>query len=199
MSWMYSIELPQGALIKRQMQLTMDAVTFNGKSIPVAAIDVVKSQVTRQFVNGIPTATTYKVQLEGQGGLRQTMKWSFASLQKQETKDKCEQAYRTMIDLIRDQAGPRIVANQLAKPLPTKFGPYEITPEGVGVSGLLSAKQAPWVAITGATMNQGVYSVTFVDEQGRGKAFGAMSLWDANAIFLPEVMTGYRNWFLQPR
>ncbi len=102
MSWMYSIELPQGALIKRQMQLTMDAVTFNGKSIPVAAIDVVKSQVTRQFVNGIPTATTYKVQLEGQGGLRQTMKWSFASLQKQETKDKCEQAYRTMIDLIRD-------------------------------------------------------------------------------------------------
>ncbi len=44
-------------------------------------------------------------------------------------------------------------------------------------------------------MNEGVYSVTFVDEQGRGKAFGAMSLWDDNAIFLPEVMTGYRNWF----
>ena len=195
MTWSYEVEVPAGTLMKRQLHLTTGVVTFNGKSIPVAAIEVVRVEVVRHSTNGIPTNTSYKIALDG-NGQSLTLNWAVASLQKQETKNRAEQAYRTLLDMVTDQAGPRIVQRQLSMPLPAKFGPYTFSADGIEASGLLSAKAAPWASIVGAAMSSGVYTVHYMNEQGKQKTMGGMSLWEPNAIFFQQIFQAYRNHFI---
>lgn len=199
MSWVYATELPDGPVIKRQLHLTPEAISFQGNSIPMQAIEQVRMEVVRRYTNGIPTATGYKIQLEG-NGFKLTPKWGFASLQKKETKARCEEAYKTLTDLLDHFVGPRIVQAQLAQPFPATFGSYEITPHWIASKGLLGTDSCVWPQVTGVDLNQGSMAVTYVNDKGSNKRLGGMTLWTPNAWFLPEIIDAYRKWFLgQPQ
>lgn len=182
--------------MKRQLHATMDAISFQGKSIPIDDIWTVRMHLVEQSTNGIPTATTYNIRLGGGQTPELRLGWSYTSVQKRVTKDLCEQAYRTLVDLIMDRVCPRIVQYQFSQPLPTKFGPFEISPEGVEVAGMLNAKRAPWPAITEVTMNSGFWSLNYINEQGKQRSLGSMSLDHPNGLFLPEIVYGYQKAFL---
>lgn len=190
--WVYEVDLPMGALVKRHLQLTTSWVTFNGKSMAVADIWSISIQVTRHFTNGIPTQTTYLVKLGDANGRDFKLNWSFGSLQKKATKELCGQAYRTLIDMLADQAGPRIIGWLINQPMPFKLGPLEFSADGIDVSGLLSAKRAPWPSITRVAMEQGNYNVFYVNENGKEARLATMSLMLPNAVFLPELVSGVR-------
>lgn len=198
MSWTYQAEVGSG-LTKKQMELSFDAITFQGRSIPVDQVTAVCVEVVRNFTNGIPTTTNYKIDLHGPGGQSLRCAWAYASLAKTETKQRSEQAYRTLLDLVADKAGPRIVQYYLSQPMPAKFGPYTFSPAGIEASGLLSAKQAPWQAITGTSLNGGVHTVHFLNEQGKPKTLGALPLTEPNAYFFPAIFAGYRQICTQPQ
>ena len=196
MSWNYAVELPNGALGKRQMALTEDLVTFEGKNIALSQVDEVMVNVVRQYVNGIPTQTSYEITLAG-AAEKLKLKWMVASLQKKETKEFCEQAYQVLMDLIFAKVGPKVVASYLSAAGPMKLSALEFSPAGIQVKGLINRKQAPWSAIAGVTTAPGSLDIKYFNEQGAEKTLANISLIEANACFLPQIIGELRAKYVQ--
>lgn len=195
MSWSYTAELPQGALVKRRVHYDLTSINFQDKSIPLAAIETVKVRITRQSVNGIPTATTYQVELGSSQVPTLKMNWAFASLQSKETKARCEEAYQILMNVLDGEVRDRVVQAQLSRPLPTKFGPFEISPQNVTARALIKTVEVPWQSVAGTNLAAGVYSLVYINDKGKQANLGAMDLWQDNALWLPQIIAGYRQWF----
>ena len=199
MSWSYSAEVPSGAIMKRRVHYDLQQISYQDKSIPLGAIETVKMKITRQSVNGIPTATTYQFELGSSQWRGLSMNWGYASMQSKATKAQCEEAYQTLINLLDGEVRERVVAAQLSRPLPTKFGPFEITPQYVAGRAIIKTVQVAWQSVVGTDLDSGVYSLVYVNEKGAQAKMGAMDLWQDNALWLPHVVACYRNWFAGPR
>lgn len=193
MTWSYDVTIPNGMVMKRHLLLTPEAVTFQNKTILLASINEVRVSMVRNYTNGIPTMTTYKVKLASPVG-HMTCQWGYSPMQKKETKQLCEASFRQLMDLLDRTVGARI-AEYIATHA-TEFGDYQFQLEGVSYKGLLGTKTIPWHRICGGHIYQGQMSVRYLDDTNSEKFLGSMSLWQPNAYFLPEIVQAVRDRYL---
>lgn len=192
--WLF--ETTVGGLGGKPLAIAPDRIVFGDKTIPVAGIRIVNTQVVNQYVNGIPTGTNYNLTFQGDGW-KQVIRWAHGSIAKAETKERDKTAYAVLDDFLMKAVGPRLADEAVARmhgPEPMKVGALILGPELV-VKKLMGAKTIPWaaVAVEHLSMQAGAWNVMVIDQQNQLQRIANISLLADNATFLHILLNACRT------
>lgn len=187
-----------GVMGKREVVLSPGQIVFGKHVVATHTIAEVRLRVTKNYVQGIPTSTNYRLQITDENRQRSTWSFGFTSMQKKDVKAYVTDVFNRLYDQLQREAGPQIVQRFIAaNPQPdAAFGPWRFWPEGIVAKEAFQTVTVPWGQLAGSAMNQGMIQLRYRDPVGKERHAGAMSMWTPNAIFLDQFVAGYHRHFM---
>ena len=188
MPWSHEVEVPTGLFGASLLRLTRESIFFDDRALAIHEITSVTSLSEgdrKAGEHGILLGTERDPQsfLIGpvSGGARAREAW--------------QEAFDTLLQLLDETAGRRIVRRAVSGQLPQVWGGYTLEEAGVSHRSPRGPIFVPWPRVTGVRSTISSLRLDYRDASGEQASLGALRLDAPNARYFDKVIDGLRDRF----